>query len=199
MKPPWRETPDGGFTLVELLVAITIMVLVVGSLGLTMSGVLRSVRGAQERVDRAQDTILVGYVFPNDVNSASTITAGGARPCGSSGTPLLQMTTTNVNSNSSGQIWYTVAADTALVRYECGPGGIARSTRLAESVTVPSPGTAVECQKQTTASPYFVASSCGSSTAVDRVALTLTINDTSKGAAVGADAAGTYKFYGMMP
>ena len=184
---------DAGFTLPELLVAITIMVLVMGTLGFTLVSVLRTMSGAQERAERSKDTTLVGYVFPSDVNSASAITTGGSAPCGS-GTPLFTLTTTNVRTTSNKTVWYSVNAKGALVRYECGTGGVVNTTQLADSISNP----VITCEKQTTTTPFFATlANCSPAASISRVAFSLTLNPAASNAAV--DAPQPMKLYGVMP
>jgi prepilin-type N-terminal cleavage/methylation domain-containing protein len=166
--------PDSGFTLVELLVATTIMGVVTTTLGFAVGGMLRSSTGARERVTRAHDTMMIGFQFPNDINAATTATAPGSAQCGS-GTPVLTLTTSNVAGGGSATVWYGVDAG-ALVRAVCTGTSVASSARLVDRVTSPS----ASCQAwSTTAVPAaFVAVPCAPWSGVDRVVLSLTLPST---------------------
>ena len=197
MSPARRDVSvdsDAGFTLPELLVAITIMVLVMGTLGFTLVSVLRTMSGAMERAERSKDTTLVGYVFPSDINSASAITTGGVAPCGT-GTPLFTLTTTNVRTTSNKSVWYAVNAGGALMRFECATGGgVANSTQLADSVSNP----VITCEKQTATTPYFATvAGCAPVASVNRVAFSLTLNPATRGTAV--DVPQPLTLFGVMP
>jgi len=187
---------DEGFTLVELLVAITVMVLLTGTLGFTLVSVLRNVGAAQDRVQRSMDTTIVGLVFPKDINHATSISLSGSAPCGT-GTPLFTLKTTNVRltPNPSNQIvWYSVNAKGALVRYECGTGGVVvNTTQLADSVSSPL----VTCEMRMTTSPYFATlPNCLPQASVGRVVLNLTFKPVGGGAA--ADAPRNFTLYAKM-
>lgn len=181
---PRSVSSDLGFTLVELLVATTIMAVITTTLGFTISGVLRSTAGARDRVSRAHDTMMIGFQLPNDVNAASAASVPGTVPCGT-GTPVLTLTTANVASGTPTSVWYGVDAG-ALVRTVCSGTSVATSSRLVDRVTGPT----AQCQTWSTsaAPPSFVSTTCQPWTAVDRVVLTLTLPATSGAAGAPADA-----------
>lgn len=162
---------DGGFTLVELLVATAITGIVTATLGFAVTGMLRSSAGARERVARAHDTTMIGFQFPNDINTASAAVIPGTATCGI-GTPVLTLTTSNVAGGAATTVWYGVDAG-ALVRSVCNGSSVASSTRLIDHVTTP----VAQCETWTTASTpaAFATVSCTSWPAVDRVTLTLTM------------------------
>ncbi len=162
---------EGGFTLVELLVATAITGIVTATLGFAVSGMLRSSVGARERVARAHDTTMIGFQFPNDVNAASAAVIPGTAACGI-GTPVLTLTTTNVAGGAATTVWYGVDAG-ALLRSVCNGSSVASSTRLVDHVTAP----VAQCQTWNAASTpaAFAAVGCASWPAVDRVTLTLTL------------------------
>jgi len=162
---------EGGFTLVELLVATAIMGIVTSTLGFSVSGMLRSSAGARERVARAHDTMMIGFQFPNDVNAASGAVVPGTAPCGN-GTPVLTLTTSNVAGGAARTVWYGVDAG-ALVRTVCSGSAVASSARLVDRVADP----VASCEAWSTAThpASFVGVGCAPWASVDRVVLTLTL------------------------
>lgn len=208
-----RLSDEAGFTLPELLVAITIMVLVMGSLGFTLVGSLRSVQGAQERVQRSNDTTIVGMVFPKDLHSASNVTLGGTRPCTTTGapsTPSVVITTSNVGTTTlKGQpnVWYGVTSAGALMRYECGTGSaVTNSTQMVDCVTAACSGQTgttspvFTCEQQTGTAPYFqTLAPCTPFSSVARIRLDLTIAKTSGAGNKAIDADQSYVLYGEVP
>lgn len=176
---------DLGFTLVELLVATTIMAVITTTLGFAISGVLRSTAGARDRVSRAHDTMMVGFLLPNDVNAASAAGIPGLVACGG-GTPVLTLTTTNVVGSTAATVWYGVDGG-ALVRTVCSGASVSTSSRIVDRVTAP----AAECQSWNASAvpPSFVAVACDPWSAVDRVVLTLTLPGTGGASGAVADPA----------
>jgi len=186
-----RLRDDSGFTLAELLVAMTVAVLVMGAVGFTLVTILRTVGGAQDRVERTGDAGLVSYTFSRDVGSASAVVGGGTAACGD-GTLLATITTTNVRRASptatrvARPVWYCVTAAKQLMRHECATeaacasGTYAETTVLADAVLVGATSKpAIDCQAQdVSATGGFV--SLGGCPAqptarVRRVLLTLTL------------------------
>jgi prepilin-type N-terminal cleavage/methylation domain-containing protein len=191
---------DNGFTLPELLVAVTIMVLLMGTLGFTLASTLRVLSNSQDRVSRANDASLIGFVFPEDVSNASTLTSGSSltAPCGT-GTPVATMKTGNVRTTgtaaSDQNVWYGVNGKGAFMRYECNGNRVVNTTTLADSVT----GTSITCQAQLTASPWFAAATvCTAATMPSRVVLTVTVRSTATSGSVPVDAAQTMTLYGAL-
>lgn len=197
---PQKVRREDGFTLPELLVAVTIMILLTGTLGFTIVSTLRVIGDAQDRVGTSKDVSLVGYVFPRDVGNASVVTSGSSltAPCGT-GTPLVTMKTGNVRTTGSAasdqNIWYGVTSGGALNRYECQGSAVVNTTTLADKVSA----TTVACQKQLTASPWFAtAVPCSSSTMPSRVVFTLTVASPTAGAQAPRDPAQSLTLYGVL-
>jgi prepilin-type N-terminal cleavage/methylation domain-containing protein len=208
---PSRLRAEDGFTLPELLVAVTIMVLVMGTLGFTMVSVLRTIGGATDRVDSTNDVGLITYTFTKDVGSAKFIADGGGATCGG-GTAFMKLTTTNVAQADATRpvakpVWYCLSGSKELLRVECTTdclnGEFDRSSVLVDSVVSTSTEKpAVDCQ-------YFDTDAASSFTSLDgcpatpvkpvrRVVLTLTIpRDPAAGAA--ADDAQPIAVFGVMP
>lgn len=198
--PTPHPAADDGFTLPELLVAVTIMVLLMGTLGFTLVSTLRVLSNSQDRVSRAKDTSLLGFVFPRDVSNASTLTSGASltAPCGA-GTPLVTMKTGNVRTtgtaSSDQNVWYVVSGSGALTRYECNGSKIVNTTTLADSVT----GTSITCQAQLGASPWFAtATTCSAATMPSRVVFTVTVKSTAASGSAPVDAEQTMTLYGAL-
>lgn len=195
-----RPDGDDGFTLPELLVAVTIMVLLMGTLGFTLVSSLRVLSNSQDRVTRAKDSAIIGFVFPLDVSNASSLTSGASLtpPCGT-GTPVATMKTGNVRTTgtaaSDQNVWYGVNGSGALKRYECSGNKVVNTTTLADSVS----GTSVTCQAQLSAAPWFAtATVCSAATMPSRVVLTVTVKSTAAAGSAPVDAAQTLTLYGAL-
>src|SRR5262249_49087635 len=72
---------EGGFTLPEMLIAISILGIIVGPLVLSLVSGLRVVGRVDERFTDSRSSLISAAYFANDVASASTVTVGGAA-CG---------------------------------------------------------------------------------------------------------------------
>jgi prepilin-type N-terminal cleavage/methylation domain-containing protein len=71
-----RSRGEQGFTLVELLVAITIMSMIMGGISESIIVGLRSTAAISTSVSESHDTQMVTAWFPRDVNGATTIWGG---------------------------------------------------------------------------------------------------------------------------
>jgi type II secretory pathway pseudopilin PulG len=66
--------PEGGFTLVELLIVILVLPLVIGAIGFALVSVLSLQSGVSNRISGSADAQVVSATFVNDVQSASFLT-----------------------------------------------------------------------------------------------------------------------------
>lgn len=210
------RSDESGFTLVELLVAITISVLIMGAVGITLVAILRSMSGAQDRMGRTADTSLISYTFARDIASSSKVVGGGSTACGS-GTVLVKITTRNVQqatstgTPSAKPVWYCVKTNGQVLRYECATdascaaGTYAMTTVLADKVAVSGTSKpAVDCQAQdaSVAAGFASLGACPatlpSGKKVRRVLLTMTLQPTTT-TNRAADAALPFAAYGVTP
>jgi prepilin-type N-terminal cleavage/methylation domain-containing protein len=86
---------DRGFSLVEMVISVSIMGLVAVSLGLIVSVVLRTAPSADGRIDDARSLLGLTTYMPEDVNSTPAgnfnLDQSAAQVCSSSGTNILTM------------------------------------------------------------------------------------------------------------
>ena len=74
---------DQGFTLVELMVAVSILAVISGVIAAAMIVTLRTTDEANDRLSRSHDVQISTSAFASDVQSADVVLAGpGAPPCG---------------------------------------------------------------------------------------------------------------------
>lgn len=73
---------QGGYTLVELLVAISILAIIIAPLGLAVIASLRIVGRADERLGDSRSALIAAAYFANDVASANSITLDDPSACG---------------------------------------------------------------------------------------------------------------------
>jgi type II secretory pathway component PulJ len=110
---------DDGFTLVELLLSIAILMIILGSITTALIVFLNNGREALERDDHSGGSAVAASYFDRDVASADTITTGGTTCSGSTNIVLLSWfeysaTTAAPSPAPSGQPYrsaYTVVAD----------------------------------------------------------------------------------------
>src|SRR5271170_7776803 len=83
---------DRGFTLVELLIVITIIPVIIGALAGGLLEIFSLQNGVASRLGDSADAQVVAATFTKDVQSATTITTAGtsSTQCGS-GTQLLEL------------------------------------------------------------------------------------------------------------
>jgi prepilin-type N-terminal cleavage/methylation domain-containing protein len=91
----WRQrgqNPDDGFTLVELLIVVTILPMIVGALSLGLVSILSLQSGVANRLANTSDSQVVSASYQNDIQAAAYVTtaATSTPQCGAgTGTQLL--------------------------------------------------------------------------------------------------------------
>lgn len=141
---------ERGFTLVEVLIAVTVLGIIVAALGAAFSVGLRTMDGTANRLAGSMDAQLLGFYLPDDVASATTITASPAPiVCAGAASPILELG----DATAFTVVYGVRAADGRhqLERYDCA-GGAVRSTIVvarnlagdaaAVATRIPSAGTA---------------------------------------------------------
>lgn len=119
---------DRGFTLVELLIVITILPLIVGGLAFGLMSIFSLQSGVANRLANTSDLQVASSTFVNDVQSAQQITTApnnGSSQCGA-GTQLVGLEW-NLQSNGSyldvvSYVDVKVGTNYALVRQLCDAG-----------------------------------------------------------------------------
>lgn len=153
----WRqrgEDPDQGFTLVELLIVVTILPLIVGGLAVGLLSVFSLQSGVANRLSNTGDSQIVSSYFQSDVQSAAAITTASSSTsaeCGPSNEVQLLGLEWNPYPSSTGGyqdiVSYAEVANGStysLVRYYCTTGfskGSANYTTTTVSYNVQQPCT----------------------------------------------------------
>jgi prepilin-type N-terminal cleavage/methylation domain-containing protein len=117
---------DAGFTLVELVIVITIMPLIVGAIGIALVSMFNLQSSVSSRVTNSADAQVVSANFNQDVKSALQITTVSTAACGT-GTQVLGLEwdfSANTNGYLSVVSYVAVPMGTkyALVRNFCSKG-----------------------------------------------------------------------------
>ncbi len=174
-----RGSKEGGFTLVELLIAITVMPLVVGAISVGLVSVFSLHSSTNNRIIDSADAQLVSATFLKDVQSAQMVTTSplSVPQCGT-GHQLLGLQWDNGQTSVS----YVVLSQTsgssttyALERYYCTLGDSAtpaESSMLSQSIAGTQGPPTVTCSASVggcSASTKWI-----SATAVQAVSFTIT-------------------------
>ncbi len=158
--------PDAdGFTLVELLVAITLLGIIMVAIGAMITTAFRTTTIVSARLEASRAPKLVSTYWVPDVEGAKTITPGAGGCGGTGGTPLVTFQwdkqpdvgmTTPTNpvpipaavSGTSTWTLVTRGTRTQVVRTECANGTVTRTANVvpdvgADSVQVSPDGTSI--------------------------------------------------------
>jgi prepilin-type N-terminal cleavage/methylation domain-containing protein len=87
--PDRRHRAERGFTLLELLVVITVLPLVVGAIAIALLSVFKLQTTVSSRISGSGNAQIVSSNFVRDVQSAALLTTESAPQCGTSGTEVL--------------------------------------------------------------------------------------------------------------
>ena len=136
-----------GFTLIEVLLAVTILGLVMAPLSGAMFLLLRTNGATSDRVSAAHDELMLAAYWSGDVQSTTTISMTDATSCpaGSSGSTLVarlrwtDLDSANVTVTRVVAYWSvpsSATSDAQLVRQTCDDAGSTGSVALRSAVTV---------------------------------------------------------------
>lgn len=159
------EDADGGFTLVELLLAVSILGIVIAPIGLAMMTSLSIIGRSEQRFTDSRSSLIAAAYFSSDVASARTILTNDPAACGG-GTAVISLswadaagiTAAPVNNEVSYVVDAAIPANKKLVRRYCANGSVAATTSNAAVSLGPSP--TVSCF----AAGNVVDATCGPST-----------------------------------
>lgn len=137
-RPGSRDARASGFTLVELLVAITIVGIIAGAISATFAVLARSSERTQALLEQSRGPKFSSAYWTPDVASSDTVDPAGVR-CGTTGTEVVTFQWTD-DRQAQAQVatWslVTTAGTTDLVRSVCDANALAAPKRT----TVVAPG-----------------------------------------------------------
>ena len=136
-----RVRDDDGFTLVELVLAVTLMGVVIGAVASAMIVMFTTTGETTERLSESPDLQLAAAYFGSDVQSAQTFTGS----CGPVGTALVTLSWTDPGASPNPAaaddtqrtvryVVETAGTQKTLVRYACTNSGSADKTTLVDFV-----------------------------------------------------------------
>ena len=121
-----REVDEAGFTLIELIVTITILPIVVGGIAVALVSILSLQGSVSKRINDSNDALVSSSVFNKDVQSAQQIETTTTPACGSTGQQLVGL---EWAANSAGvyqtvvsYVQNTSGSTTSLLRIQCTAG-----------------------------------------------------------------------------
>jgi prepilin-type N-terminal cleavage/methylation domain-containing protein len=128
-----EQRPEHGFTLVELMVAVTVLGIIIVPLATSIIVGLRTTGDAQQRILEARGSQLTAAYFPFDVASSDTIVPNDANPCGGTGPAVVASFDWADDRSPTNEVSYVVpAGGTDMYRKVC-QGGTVKSTNLLAS------------------------------------------------------------------
>jgi prepilin-type N-terminal cleavage/methylation domain-containing protein len=93
---------DGGFTLIELVIAIAILGVVMSAVCAAMVTALRANQETKTRLAKSGDVQFSSTWFADDIAGANKVTTGGTASCGTSATALVDITSTDIDTTVAG-------------------------------------------------------------------------------------------------
>jgi prepilin-type N-terminal cleavage/methylation domain-containing protein len=128
-----RPRDERGFTLPEILVAVTILGIIIVPLAASMVVGIRTTSDAQQRLVEARGEQLTAAYFPSDVASADTIVPNDPSPCGGTGPTVVVSFDWADDVSPTNEVSYVVpSGSTDLYRKSC-QGGTLKTTNLLAS------------------------------------------------------------------
>lgn len=97
-RPPTR---DGGFTLVELVIAVAILGVVMSAVCAAMLVALKTNKETSQRLGKSNDVQYAATWFAEDIASANSVTANATAVCGAPVTALLNLTSTDLDTTTA--------------------------------------------------------------------------------------------------
>lgn len=136
---------DGGFTLVELLIAVSVMALLVGAIATGIITILRNQSGAANRFSDSSNANLTSAIYVRDVQSAALITTAQS--------PLHTPTTCGAGGPNMvfklGLAWSTPSSGASVVSYLNNTGTNTLVRQYCASAPVPCTPPASVCLQST--------------------------------------------------
>ena len=133
-----RSPPDDGFTLVEMLISVTILGMLLGALSGTMFVTLRTVAEAATRLDESNDELHATTYFGDDVQGAQSVSVGTTPRCGGDPSAVVEFAGQDFADDSTFATTTTVVS--YVLRTVAGPDGT--TTRELHRLACAAPTTA---------------------------------------------------------
>jgi prepilin-type N-terminal cleavage/methylation domain-containing protein len=132
------RSDEGGFTLVELLIATAILGVIALPLSMAVIGGVRSLGLSSQKFNDSRSALVSASYFAGDVAGANAVVVGDASACGG-GTAVVSFdsssATAGVSAPTNTEVSYvmntTDTTNTTLVRKSCASGGTATSSTAA--------------------------------------------------------------------
>jgi len=140
-----------GFTLIELVVSVTVLGLIIGPLTAAATFFLSHGQSASQSFSDDTSIRSVLSVFTTDAQSAETVTAPDAAPCGSASSALATLTWTDDGTIFKAS-WSTVTSGstTTLVRRRCTGTSLVSTMLVADVQATPAVSCAPTCANPAT-------------------------------------------------
>lgn len=103
-----RRPRDAGFTLVELLVAVTLLGLVLPAVAGVLFVAIRTAAASKVRLDESGDLVRAATYFGDDVQGAQGVTTGGTPRCGTDGAAVVEFAGQDFTDDSTLTVTTTV-------------------------------------------------------------------------------------------
>jgi prepilin-type N-terminal cleavage/methylation domain-containing protein len=132
-----RRTGDDGYTLVELLISVTIVGLILSAISGVTVVVLRTAAATDTRFDESNDLLLATAYFAADVMGAQSVAVSAAPRCGTDASAVVEFAGQDFTDDSSLSTTTTVV--TYVVRTIAGSPPVRQLRRLACAVPTDSP------------------------------------------------------------
>lgn len=151
-----RPGDESGFTLVEMLIAVTVLGIIMVALGAGFSAGLRNLDDTSNRLSGSTDAQQLGVYLVPDVQSASAVVAsatGAGITCTGASAPVLQLTdgasfnvVYGVRTVTSGSLADSSHPAYYLERYVCTGGAVVSGSTKVVSRTLASATAAAPAQ-----------------------------------------------------
>jgi prepilin-type N-terminal cleavage/methylation domain-containing protein len=105
-----RRPGDGGFTLVELLISISIMGIVLTAISGVTFVAVRTAAGADTRLTETNDLLRAATYFADDVQGAQTVSVGTTPRCGTDATAVVELAGQDFTDDSTFTITTTLVS-----------------------------------------------------------------------------------------
>jgi prepilin-type N-terminal cleavage/methylation domain-containing protein len=131
-----RPRDERGFTLPELMVALSILGMIMAPLTASIFVGLRTIGDSQQRYTEAHGAQLTSAYFPFDVASATNIIPADPTPCGGTGPTVVASFDWADDLSPTNEVTYVIpTGQNYMVRMVCRGGTVVTSNRLAWGVS----------------------------------------------------------------